>query len=148
MAQPEVLNTKVQVGVDPARFASLTTARLLATTVYVVALIDHTGRLADPATLKTTTDPRRAQRLHVALMEKCGGKVTPTYKPPPDPPKRDRAHDRAPGNSPRHRPAQPVYQPTFGTWLMKFRHKGRDYRERFPTEREAIAYRDKIMEEQ
>lgn len=144
MPQPEVLNAKVQTSLDPPRFASLSTARLLATTVYVVALVDRTGRLVDPATLKATPDPNRAIRLHASLVQKQGGKVILPLSSPPEPRKQKPAPPERPAPSAQK---EPVYQPQLDRWLMKFSHNGQAYREHFPTEAEAIVFRNRIKNE-
>lgn len=55
------------------RFVSLTTHRLHATDVYVVGVLDGTGRLAEPTTLLATTDLQRARRHANTLFDRWGG---------------------------------------------------------------------------
>lgn len=78
----QVTNKRVQVanGDTPAadRFVSLTTHRLLATTCYVVAVIDGTNRLADPSTFLATPIYERARK-HANRLVQSLGKVEPTH---------------------------------------------------------------------
>ena len=77
-----IANKRVQVanGQRPAddRFVSLSTHRLLATTVYVVAVIDGTNRVADPATFLATPIYERARK-HANRLTQRLGKVEPTH---------------------------------------------------------------------
>ena len=72
-------NRKVQVhrGSRPNddRYVSMTTQRVYATDVLVVAVVDGTNRLADPKTLRATTDLSRARRWANDLCERMGGPV-------------------------------------------------------------------------
>jgi len=58
--------------VPKERYVSLTTTRLHATTVYVVAEVDGTGRLTDPR-LTVTPDLARARRAANAAVARWGG---------------------------------------------------------------------------
>lgn len=77
----QVGNKKVQIanGTTPSgdRFVSLTTHRLLARTVYVVGVVDGTGRLADDKSLMVTPDYERARRHANKLVQAAGGKCEP-----------------------------------------------------------------------
>lgn len=73
---PTTVNRRVPVRLGDhrtaERFVSLTTTRLHATTVYVVAEVDGTGRLTDPR-LTVTPDLARARRVANAAVARWGG---------------------------------------------------------------------------
>ena len=81
-APEQITNKRVQVanGSTPAadRFVSLTTHRLLARTVYVVAVVDGTGRLADDRSFIATPTYERARKHANRLVQQLG-KVEPTH---------------------------------------------------------------------
>ena len=68
------------------RWVTLTTNRVLATNVLVVAVTDGTNRLADPRSLLVTTDSAKARRHANKLYESwgggCGDAPTADYLPP------------------------------------------------------------------
>lgn len=110
---PTTLSKRTQVILADSRtdqrFVSVTTARLHATNVYVVALVDGTDRLI--SNLSTFTDPRAATRAADRLVTREGGKSTaaPEPTPPPEPTKTGRKAKPRRKNSGRWR-ASPTYQ--------------------------------------
>lgn len=86
MSQPMPYNRRIPVafGDAPAedRHVSVTTVRLMAVTVYVVGVVDGTGRLAEPHSLLATADLSRARRHANKLLTASGG---PAWPPETDP---------------------------------------------------------------
>jgi hypothetical protein len=123
------------------RYVSLTTTRLFATNVYVVAVVDGTGRLADPKSLLTTTDYQRARRHANRLTESWGGEV-----PPPD-----TAEFLASRRRRRHRSEyiDPPTRTRDGRWVVRWRCVGSPTAKgkRFSTEPEAQAFYAQLTEE-
>lgn len=66
---------RVQVGHTPSedRFITLTTTRVLATDAYIAAVVDGTGKLADPKSLLVSPDYGKARRHANILFNRWGG---------------------------------------------------------------------------
>jgi hypothetical protein len=62
------------------RYVSLTTTRLLSTDLYVVGVVDSSGRLAEPTSLRVTPNLDVARTHANALVEKWGGVVEPDHE--------------------------------------------------------------------
>jgi hypothetical protein len=89
VSNPEPYNRRVPVafGHNPSddRYVSLTTVRLFATTVYVVGVVNGTGRLADPHSLLATADLSRARRHANKVLMSAGGPAEPPEVDPAPP---------------------------------------------------------------
>ena len=71
---------KVPVGQD--RYVLVTTVRIFATDMFAVALVDSTGRLIEPGSLKVTPNQSKARTAANMLVVKNGGEHPPIYEPP------------------------------------------------------------------
>lgn len=141
---------KVQVeeGTRPSedRFVSMTTARILATDVYVVGVVDGTGRLADHTTLLTTPNHERARRHANRLVQKLG-KVEPTHYTEHLPRGAERTGYEPPEVT--TTAVDPVRRRPSGKYVVQWQIAGQRRRngKRFNTKREAIAFRTKLVKE-
>lgn len=61
------------------RFVALTTARLLSTDLFVVGVVDGTGRLREPTSLRVTPVLNAARKHANTLVERSGGVVEPDH---------------------------------------------------------------------
>lgn len=146
-----IASKKVQVvnGTTPSadRFVSMTTARLLATDLFVVGVVDGTGRLADHTTLLTTPNYERARKHANRLVQKAGGRVEPTHYTA-HLPHSGRGH----GYIGRGRPVVEVEAPLrtrYGRYTVRWRRETGVKRmgKKFDTEREAIAFHAELVKE-
>jgi hypothetical protein len=120
------------------RYVSLSTQRLHAATVYVVAVVDGTSRLTDPRTLRTTTDLSQARRHANRLVETWGGVAETAAdaiasRPKPKPARRP------------HR-VTPKQRPN-GRWRVGISINGKWRKRTFDTEQEAQQFIDRIKRE-
>jgi len=106
------------------RFVSLTTTRLHATTVYVVAEVDGTGLLAGQ--LKTFTDRRAATRAADKLVTESRARSVPQPRP-----ERGSLRPRAKRMGEKG-------------WRITVTHKGKTYKRTFGTEQQAEDFIDFI----
>lgn len=151
-------NKKVQVanGETPSadRFVSLTTHRLLARNLFVAAVVDGTGRLADDRSLVVTPDYERARR-HANKLVQALGKVEPTDYTVHIPPTTTYVMKGMGEPQPRLGRRGPIVsveeprQTREAQFLVRWQHAGRQNRsgKRFDTEREAIAFHKQLMKE-
>jgi hypothetical protein len=153
----EARKVRVALGDTPQqdRYVSLTSARILATDVFVVAVVDGTGRLADHTTLLTTPIHERARR-HANRLVQALGKVEQqehyiNHLPA------DVARRPGYGLPRRPRPAarrrfvyieDPQRQPN-GSWLVAWLVVGADREsgKRFKSEREARKFHQQLIQQ-
>lgn len=153
------MNRREQVhrGTHPRddRYVTLTTNRILATNVLVVAVIDGTNRLADPRSLLVTTSLTRARRHANKLYETwgggCGDAPTADYLPPScrraaDYPDADRPDSLRYAGPPIVRVLPPERGPR-GFWRVERFYAGRAKSQvrRFRTEPEAHSYYQQLI---
>jgi hypothetical protein len=114
------------------RYVSLTTHRIHATTVYVVAEIDSTGRMTDPRRFSAHTTLTSARKAANRLLSSWGG-VAQREEPAPTVESKPRSV----------RPRQLAN----GRWRASIRRNGRQYVRMFDTEREAEHFISQVTEE-
>lgn len=144
---------QVENGTRPSedRFVSMTTARILATDVYVVGVVDGTGRLADHTTLLATPNHERARRHANRLVQKLG-KVEPTHYAELLPAGTARSgyglRDQTPAGVTTTE-VDPVRLRRNGKYGVKWQVAGQRRRNgrSFDTECEAIAFRNQLKKE-
>ncbi|UMG92835.1 hypothetical protein [Nocardioides sp. TF02-7] len=154
----QATSRKVQVanGDSPSddRFIVLTSHRLLATPVWVVGVVDGTGRLTDPPSLLVTPDHERARRHANRLFNDLGGEeVEPTHYASHI--ARDVRAPRAYGIHPAQRPATstvvtpPRYREKRGKWHVCWQVEGERKRKGkwFPTEQQAHDFYNRLTKE-
>ncbi len=124
----------VRLTSDPRddRYISLSTHRIHATNIYVVAEVDSTGRLADPRRFSAHTNLTNARKAANRLLSSWGG-VAKREEYPPDP-------------GPEQRRPRPVQQAN-GRWRAKVVRNGTQHQRVFDTEHAAQAFIDRITEE-
>lgn len=159
--QPAMTNRKVQVARNGSpktdRWVVLTGSRLLATDVFVVGVVDGTGRLTEQKSLLTTTDYERARRHANRLAESWGGVVeedVPTaeflerrYRRPTDYPDRRTTHWRLGTITELESPKQD----RAGRWVVKWcdtdvTNNRPSRRRAFPTKQEAKAFHAELAQ--
>lgn len=154
---PVARREQVREGRTPRdeRYVSLSTVRLLATDVYVVAVIDGTGRLTDPASLLTTPLLDKARKHANALFESWGGGVPEAppaaylerkYQRPRDFPDQRRTFHRVGNIVELHEPKQDRTGKWIVRWYVEESIRNRPRRRPFPTEQEARAFHAELTE--
>jgi hypothetical protein len=110
------------------RYVTVTTVRLHATTTYVVAMTDGTGRLTSDLKPSLHTDPTNARRTAQRHIDRWGVAKQPL---PPEP------------STSNGRPPRPK-QTKSGRWVADFTHQRQKYRQLFDSEQEAQVYIETI----
>jgi hypothetical protein len=137
------------------RYITLTSHRILATNVLVVAVTDGTNRLADPPSLLVTTNLTRARRHANKLYESwgggCGDAPTADYLPPSsrrasDYPDHERPASLRYAGPPIVRVLPPERGPR-GRWRVERFHANRPkpITRRFASEPEAHSYYQQLI---
>lgn len=122
-------------------YVSLSTVRLLAADVFVVGVVDGTGRLAEPTSLLTTTNIDRARRHANSLVARWGGVADePDLAELLPKPRRKRGRIEY-IERPQQTPNGRYIVRWFRTDAINARGK------RFDTEREAVAFHAQLTQE-
>jgi hypothetical protein len=142
------VHRKVQVRGDGKprtdRYITLTTTRLLATDLYLVGVIDGSGRLTDSASLRVTPNLDAARRYANGLVEQWGGVVEADHQQWL--PKNVRR--AMPVDDSRIVSVEPVRPRRDGQYAVRWQVAGRKQRrgKRFLTEPEAQSYFDHLIQ--